>query len=88
MDRQVHARASGDDALAHGIKNELRNAVDIELLQNMASMSFDGGEADIQQVGDFLLERPSAIRFSLMVLATITPRTLWPFPTVCVTHPM
>ena len=52
------ARASGDDTLAHCIKNEFRNAVDIELLQDMATMSFNGCHADIQQICDFLVGAP------------------------------
>jgi hypothetical protein len=42
------ATDSRDDALAHRIKNKLRNAVDIELLEDMAPMSLDCGRADIQ----------------------------------------
>jgi hypothetical protein len=34
--------ASRDDALAHRIKYELRNAMDVQLLENMGTMSFDG----------------------------------------------
>jgi len=34
-------KASSDDALAHRIKNEFRNAVDTELLENMGAMRLD-----------------------------------------------
>ena len=51
---EVYLR-SRDNALAYGIENKLWNAVDIELLQNVPAVSFDGGQTDSQQVGDFLV---------------------------------
>jgi hypothetical protein len=44
----ANTRASRDDAFAHRIKNEFRNAVEIELLKDMGAMRFDGGQADVQ----------------------------------------
>ena len=32
--------------------------MDVQLLENMATMSFDGGQADIQQVCDLLIRTP------------------------------
>ena len=60
IEKQAQSRAntSGNDALAYSIENELRNAVDIELPEDVAAVRFDGGQTDIQQVCDFLIGAP------------------------------
>jgi hypothetical protein len=40
---RLPASSSRNDALAHGVEDEFWDAVDVELLQDMAPMSFDGG---------------------------------------------
>jgi site-specific recombinase XerD len=56
--RRFRASASRDNALAHRIKNEFQNAVNIEFLQDMGAMRLHRGQADVQQVSNFLVGAP------------------------------
>ena len=43
---------SRDHALAHGVEDQFRNAVEVELLQEIAAVGFDGVHAETEGLGD------------------------------------
>ena len=45
----------GDDASADGEENEFGDAAQIEFFHDVGAMSFDGVDAEIQEVGDIFI---------------------------------